>query len=319
VDLGEPAARDEPDGVGREGAVAGRVERDDLQPGGHQRLQRVAVGEGEGPPSGHGHRQCRPGGEDRGREAHRADGQGRRALGQADDGVEVDLLGHGRRQVGERPAHVARAFGHGDEAQVAVAPRQPVVAPQGPQDRQAEGGEGVAQERLVPVGPHPVEYHPRHIEPGVEPGEPRHEGGHRAGHRPRVHHQDHRRAEGAGHIRGRGGRAVRGAVEEAHDALDDQQVGGRARPGGQRPEGVGAAHPGVEVAGRPPAGQGVVAGVDEVGAHLGGRGAQPGPPQGGDQPRGHGRLAHTRMGAGDHDPGAEGSGRRGDGVRGRRP
>ena len=43
----------------------------------------------------------------------------------------------------------------GHEPEVAVAPHEPVVAPQRPEDRQAERGERLAQLRLVGVGARP--------------------------------------------------------------------------------------------------------------------------------------------------------------------
>ena len=100
--------------------------------------------------------------------------------------------------------------------------------------------------------------------------------------------------------------AVAGAVEQAHHAFDDQQVAARAGPGGQGRHGLGPAEPGVEVAGRAARGQGVVAGVDEVGADLGGGRAVAGRREGGHQPGGDRGLAHSGVGAGHHQPGTEG-------------
>ena len=85
-----------------------------------------------------------------------------------------------------------------------------------------------------------------------------------------------------------------------------EQSAPAAGPGRQGGDGVGAAQPGVEVAGRAAGGQGVIAGIDEVGADLGRGRAVAGPAQGGDQPGRHGRLAHPGVGAGDDQAGTEG-------------
>ena len=80
-------------------------------------------------------------------------------------------------------------------------------------------------------------------------------------------------------------------VEESHDALHHQEIGSGRGPAGQGADGVETAQPGVEVAGRTSAGEGVVAGIDEVRAHLRRRDPIAAPAQGGHQPRGDGRLA----------------------------
>ena len=117
------------------------------------------------------------------------------------------------------------------------------------------------------------------------------------------------RSTGATRMRAtsRGGRgcAVGGAVEHAHDAFDDQHVGALPGAGGERSDGGGAAEPGVEVPWRPAAGQGVVAGVDEVGADLGGGRAVPGGLQRGQEAGRHRGLADAGVGTGDDEPGPE--------------
>ena len=74
----------------------------------------------------------------RGREGDGAHGQGWGGAGQAQDGVEVDLLGHGAGQAVEGLADRPWAFGDRNEAEVAVPPGETVVAPQRPEDGPAQ-------------------------------------------------------------------------------------------------------------------------------------------------------------------------------------
>ena len=58
-------------------------------------------------------------------------------------------------------------------------------------------------------------------------------------------------------------------------------------------------HPAVQIAAEPARGPGVMAGVDEVRAHLEGLDRQTPPAQGIEQAQGDGGLAHPALGAGD--------------------
>jgi hypothetical protein len=131
------------------------------------------------------------------------------------------------------------------------------------------------------------------------------DGSDRAGNGRGIDDQKHRGVEEAGDVGGGGRRVVGGAVEQAHDPFDDEQVGALGGAGGEWADGVGAAQPGVEVAGRSTAGEGVVAGVDEIGADLGGGGAVPGGPEGSEEAGGGGGLADAGVGARDDDSGSE--------------
>ena len=62
---------------------------------------------------------------------------------------------------------------------------------------------------------------------------------------------------------------------------------------------VMAQHPAVQVAADPARGPAVVAGVDEVRAHLEGLDREPPPTQGIEQAQGDGGFAHPALGAGD--------------------
>src|SRR5262249_8107633 len=85
---------------------------------------------------------------------------------------------------------------------------------------------------------------------------------------------------------------------------DDEHVGAQRGLGGERRHPFLAADPRVEVARRPPGGEGVVAGVDEVGPDLRGRDAHPAPLQRRHQARrDRGRAdAGARPGHGDAGP-----------------
>src|SRR5262249_18683376 len=101
-----------------------------------------------------------------------------------------------------------------------------------------------------------------------------------------------------------GGRGVAGLgrpVEQAHHALDHEHVCAMCCFGGKRCDPMLAADPRVEVAGGAPGGEGVVAGIDEVGADLGRGHARPTPAQRRHQPGGDRGLADARMRAGDDD------------------
>jgi hypothetical protein len=69
-----------------------------------------------------------------------------------------------------------------------------------------------------------------------------------------------------------GGRCFAGgtesAVEQAHDTLDDRDVRRSRAVQQQRDNAVFADQERVEVAARPPGGQSVIAGVNEIGSHL---------------------------------------------------
>jgi hypothetical protein len=84
----------------------------------------------------------------------------------------------------------------------------------------------------VAVGGHAVEHQRGDPQLGVEAVEAVHHRRRRAGHRRRVHHQDHRRAQQLGHLRG--GRELPTArlpVEQPHHALDHRDVGAMAPVG----------------------------------------------------------------------------------------
>ena len=140
---------------------------------------------------------------------------------------------------------------------------------------------------------------------GSKRGEPVHHRRHRPRHRAGVDHQHHGRVEQPGDIGRRRCRAVGGSVEQPHHALDDEHVGARAGARGQGDRGVDSTDPGIEVPWWPVAGEGVVAGVDEVRPDLGRGDTVSRAAQRDEQPRGHGGLADARVRAGDDEAGSE--------------
>ena len=95
--------------------------------------------------------------------------------------------------------------------------------------------------------------------------------------------------------------AARRAVVEAHDALHDGDVGPGAAVTKERCDELGPGEEGVEVAPGAPAGQRVVAGIDEVGADLEARRAQAARGERREQAGGDRGLAGTRARPADDD------------------
>jgi hypothetical protein len=112
-----------------------------------------------------------------------------------------------------------------------------------------------------------------------------------------VEDEDDGQAQGGGEIGGRAGRAV-GAVEQAHDAFDQQEVGGGiAEDAG---DGAGAHGPGVEIRASAGAGDLVEARVDVVGADFS-RGHGTAGCEGAQEGEGHDSLARARGGSRDDE------------------
>ncbi|HVF73925.1 MAG TPA: hypothetical protein VM938_02655 [Acidimicrobiales bacterium] len=276
------------------------VEGDHLGPRPFERFHVVGIDEGERRPGGHGH----DGVADATGGGQSAHVQPRCGGGDSHEGVEVTPVLDGGGETVERPLDLVALFHDRDEPQMPVSPCEMRISSQNPEHGNAGGDEGFLEHGGVAVAAHLVEDHARHAHRWVEGGEAVHEGGHRAAHGLGVDHEHDGGVEQGGHVRGAGGSAVvGGTVEEAHDALDHQHVGVRCGTGGERGDGVGAADPGIEVAARSAGGQAVVAGVDEVGADLGGRHPEPPSAQGGHEPGGDRRLAHSRRRARHHEPG----------------
>src|SRR5439155_23249618 len=95
------------------------------------------------------------------------------------------------------------------------------------------------------------------------------------------------------------------AVEQAHYALDDENVGAVGSARSKRADGLATAQPRVEVAAGPPRREGVIAGVDEVGPDLGGGNTHAAARERGHQPGGDGGLADAGVRARDDEAGPE--------------
>ena len=189
---------------------------------------------------------------------------------------------------------------------MAVAPCEALVAAQDTHDRHRQGGERLPEHGLVAVAPDPVEDHAGETDRWIEAPEAVHQGGDGPAEGGRVHDEHDRCVDQTRHVGGAGRAAVlRSAVEEAHHTLHDEHVRPLARSRGERRHRVGPRDPGVQVAGRASRGEPVVAGVDEVGAHLRRRHGEPPACQGRHDPGGDGGLAHAGVGAGDHESGPE--------------
>jgi hypothetical protein len=188
---------------------------------------------------------------------------------------------------------------------MAVAPEEGVVAVQAADGRHTERLERLPQQGLVPGGADLVEHDAGHPHAGVVVAVAPHHRRHRRAHGRGIDDEQYRSLEQRGHVCRRRRRVVRRPVEQSHHAFDDEHVG--AAPGARRErrDRVGSTEPWVEVAGRAVARERVVAGVDEVGADLGAGGAHAAAGEGGEQPRGDGRLPDAGRHAGDDQPGPE--------------
>ncbi len=116
-----------------------------------------------------------------------------------------------------------------------------VVAAEDAEDGDAERVEGLAEHPLVDGGADAVQDDAGDAQFRVEGRVAVDHRGHRAGHRPRVHDEHDWRAEELGDVGGRGELpAAALAVEEAHDALDDRDVGAARAVGEERADQVRA-------------------------------------------------------------------------------
>ena len=168
---------------------------------------------------------------------------------------------------------------------------------------QAGGGLDLRLAELqVPLAAHAVEDHAGDAQVGVELLVAQDLGGHAAGHLAGIGDQDHRSVQQLGQL-SRGAILVqRGvAVEDAHDTLDHGDVRRAGRPVEQLGDHRMGQHPGVQVPRRHATGDGVIRGVDVVGAGLEGLDPQTTAGQGAHDAAGDGGLADAGANAGDYD------------------
>ena len=115
-------------------------------------------------------------------------------------------------------------LGDRHETEMTITPDEHLVATQTTDHRQAEWLDGLAQHQLVRVGRDPVQHHACDPHARIVIAIAAHERGDGPAHRRRVDDEQHRRVEQSRHVCRRRRLTVDGAVEETHDAFDDEEV-----------------------------------------------------------------------------------------------
>lgn len=85
------------------------------------------------------------------------------------------------------------------------------------------------------------------------------------------------------------------SIEETHDPLDQKQVSTHRCLGGHWEDRTSSTYPRIQVPSRPPCGQGMVAGIDEVRSDLGWSHLQSAPGQGSHEPGRYGRFPNPGL------------------------
>ncbi len=146
------------------------------------------------------------------------------------------------------------------------------------------GPERCDQHLLVPGGGDAVDDEAGDFDVRAEASEAGDEGGDGLALLFGIDHEDHGQIERGGEVSGGAG-AVGGAVEEAHHAFDDQQIGADRVVVGQGAEPVRRHGPGVEVDRLGAGGAGQMGAVDVIGPGLGGGDGETAPAEGGEEAR----------------------------------
>ena len=300
--LGKPAAEVEPGGAGRQLAVGGGVEAHRLAAGGRQHLGGLGVVEGERPSARDGHSS---GGSVDHRWGPRFGVQLRCGASDLEYRVDVYVLCGLLRESVERGLRVV-PLRRRHQPEVARRCTDAGIAGEHPEHRISLLLDGAAHLGGVSVAAGLVEHHARHPHRRVVGGEATHQRADRARGRGDVDDEQHGRV-GERRDVGGGGEPVgsQPSVEQPHDALDHRDVGGfrvQASAQEQRRDELGRGEPRVEVAARSTGGEFVVAGVDVVGAALGGGNGVTVRPQRAHEADRHGRLALARRRGGHHQP-----------------
>ena len=216
-------------------------------------------------------------------------------VAQRGDGVEIEVpFG----QVGE-PIETARQvvmLGGLDKAEVPLGQADGVVARQRAHDRHAELRDRIGHQQAMAVAADAVEHDARDTDVGIVRTEAPHH--RRRGLRLRryVEHEQHRKSKSGGEIGGRAGAATRTrhAVEQPHDAFDDQQLA-MSRGFGQQPVEERRRHrPGIEIESAGAGGRGMKGRIDVIGAGLGGAHGDAPSFQRGEKPERDRGLARSR-------------------------
>ena len=184
----------------------------------------------------------------------------------AADGVEVDRgFDHGGERI-EAPLDIGRlACLH--ETEMALRQGEMRVLRDRAEQRNADALEGRRDQRGMPRTRHPVQDHAGDRNIVAVARAARGDGGRRLGLSADVEHQHDRPAEQRRQVRRRAARGLAGlghAVEQAHDALGDGDVGRCRVAGHQIGQRAGRHRPGVEVEARPAGGHGMEGRIDIV-------------------------------------------------------
>ena len=231
----------------------------------------------------------------------------RHRLGQPQHGVEVDVRrderGHRvhrrpRRDTVLRGGHqpqMPRRHGQLHPSRKRAEHRHPDLVARRPQHGR------------VPLAADPVEHHAGDRRRWIERPEPVQQRRHAPRLPSTIHDQHHRRTQQPRHVRRRAVPVGQPPVEQPHHAFDDRHIRARRTVPEQRRHAMLADQHRIEVPPRPPGREGVVAGVDVVGADLEGSHDGSAPPERGHQPGRDGRLPAARRRCRDdhracHDP-----------------
>jgi hypothetical protein len=232
--------------------------------------------------------------------------QGRRLPGQPDDPVRIHVFFGGIGHSGGCLRAKAACRVCADQPQVTAGkPRQSAPGDSTHQWRQSRmGRKGSSQSLAVSRGPAEIGHHAGHADAGLQPGEAGGDCRQTAGHAVGVDHEYHRRVQPGGHLRRAAGYVVRcRAVEHSHDALDNGHIGLGGNPAKKPFYIIALAHPSVEVVAGPPGYRGKMPGIQKIRSHLECLDFQAPTRQGRHNRQGDGRLARSRVGAGNDDSG----------------
>jgi hypothetical protein len=188
------------------------------------------------------------------------------------------------------------------KSQVAVRQDQLGAPRQDAQNRDAQRRAGLTQDLAVAGAAGSIEEDARHPHAVAETGIALHQRGGGGAHTLGVDHQHHRPASRGSQASGRAVRFISlggRTVEQTHDPFRQDELRPLARPADDRPQGLRAHGPGVQVEAGPPARRPMERAVDIVGADLGRADRQAGPAQVAQQRQGDEGLTAARGRGGD--------------------
>src|SRR3954452_8032254 len=159
-----------------------------------------------------------------------------------------------------------------DKAEVPLGQADGVVARQRAHDRYAELADRIGHHLAMALAPDAVEHDAADTDVGIVRTEPPHHRGRGLRLRRYVQHKQHRESKSGGEVGRRTGAAARTghAVEQPHDAFDDQQLAMSGGLGEEPVEERGRHRPGIEIESTNAGGRGMKGRIDVIGAGLGG-------------------------------------------------